>query len=128
MGDMRKNNTHWQMKKAKRTGLTELDLLRMKEIAKKHAYAMEGEAVERAFFLMLTIPLNILVNDYWSCKARKKPKGSDKTYAEEFTEAVVSLYQSWEAGVVTDNELLDLLKDYTGMDITAHWLNRKANT
>lgn len=114
------------MQKARKQGLTELDILRMKEIAKKNAYAMEAEAAEKAFFLMLTIPLNVLVNDYWSSKAKKKPKGSDKTYAEEFTESVISLYKSWENGTVSNKELLNLLKEYTGVQIDAKWMERTA--
>ena len=44
----------------------------MKEVAKKEAKKMESDAVEKAFLYMLAIPLNVLVNDYWSKTAKKK--------------------------------------------------------
>ena len=103
------------MKKAKQRGVTPLDMAKMNELARKHAKAMEQEATERAFLYMLAIPLNILVNDYWSKTAKKR--------APKFIEDVASLYQSVQDGVVTNEELADLLYEYAGVKITADWLH-----
>ena len=98
-----------QYMKAKQKGVSNIDLLRMKEIARKEANAMMDRASKRAFLTMLAIPLNVLVNDYWSKTAKKK--------APQFIEDVLSLYDSYEKGYVTDKELAQLLKDYAGVEV-----------
>ena len=108
------NKMHKQMQRAKKSGLTSADLLRMKMIAEKKSKEMEQEATERAFLYMLAIPLNVLVNDYWSKTAKKK--------APKFIEDVMSLYDSVAEGVVTEKELAKLLYDYSGVKISADWL------
>ena len=111
------NKMQQQMRKAKKQGLTPLDMLRMKAIAKNQATIMEKEAIEKAFLFMLAIPLNVLVNDYWSKTAKRK--------APKFIEDVVSLYESVQAGVVTCDDLAALLDEYADMSIEAEWLKRK---
>ena len=108
------NRTHQQMQRAKKSGLTSSDLLRMKLIAEQKTKEMEQEATERAFLYMLAIPLNVLVNDYWSKTAKKK--------ASKFIEDVISLYDSVSEGVVTEKELAKLLEDMAGIKISADWL------
>ena len=108
------NKMKKQINKAKRAGISNVDLMRMKEVAKKEAKKMEAEATDKAFMYMLAIPLNVLVNDYWSKTAKKK--------APKFIEDVISLYESVQAGVVTEKELADLLQDMAGVKIDADWL------
>lgn len=105
------------MMRARNSGLTNADVLRMREIAKKHAVAMEKEATERAFLYMLAIPLNVLVNDYWSKSAKKR--------APKFIEDVISLYEAVQAGVVSDEQLAALLDELAGVKITAEWMSKK---
>lgn len=112
------NKIHKQMKRAKKSGLTSADLLRMKMIAEKKTKEMEQTATEKAFLYMLAIPLNVLVNDNWSKTAKKK--------APKFIEDVISLYDSVCEGVVTEKELAKLLYDYAGVKITADWMDKKA--
>lgn len=114
---MKMNRTHKQMMQAKKAGLTEADLLRMKLIAQQKAKSMEKEVAEKVFLYMLAIPLNVLVNDYWSKTAKRK--------APQFIEDVMSLYDSVEKGVVTEKELADLLFEYAGVKIEADWLKAK---
>ena len=109
-----KKNVRQQMQKAKQKGMSNIDLLRMREIARKEAQKMENEATEKAFLYMLAIPLNVLVNDYWSKSAKKR--------APKFIEDVISLYESVQEGVVTDKQLADLLFDMAGVKIEADWL------
>lgn len=111
------NKMQQQMRKAKKKGYTPLDVLKMKEIAKKQAALMEQEANEKAFLFMLAIPLNVLVNDYWSKTAKRK--------APKFIEDVASLYESVQAGAVSYGELAALLDEYAGVKIEAEWLKRK---
>lgn len=105
------------MKLAKKKGLSPSEVLHMKEIARKQAALMEQEANEKAFLFMLAIPLNVLVNDYWSKTAKRK--------APKFIEDVASLYESVQAGAVSYEELADLLYEYAGVKIDAEWLKRK---
>ena len=106
-----------QVNKAKKLGMSNADLLRMREIAKKEAKKMETEATERSFLYMLAIPLNVLFNDYWQKTAKKK--------APRFIEDCCSLYEAVQQGVVTDRQLADFLQDMAGITIEAEWLNNK---
>lgn len=108
-----------QMQMAKKRGMNNVDLLRMREIAKQEAKAMQLEATEKAFLYMMAIPLNVLANDYWIKSAKKR--------APKFLEEVASLYQSVIAGVVTEQELADFLKDIAGVEIEADWLKGRRN-
>ena len=103
-----------QMQMAKKRGMSNVDLLRMREIAKQEAKAMQLEATEKAFLYMMAIPLNVLANDYWSKTAKKR--------APKFLEEVASLYECVIAGVVTDEQLADFLNDIAGVKIEADWL------
>ena len=103
------NKVKQQMKKAKRAGLTPLDLLRIKETAKKAADKAEKQATDKAFLYMLAIPLNVLVNDYWSKSAKKR--------APKFIDDVPSLYEAVQDGVVTDEQLRELLRDMAGLEV-----------
>ena len=108
------NNLQRQIKKAKKSGLTNNDLWRMKEIAKKQAQQMQNESVEMAFLFMLAIPLNVLVADYWPKAPKKK--------LEKFIDDVISLYHSVQEGVVTPQELNEFLEEMTGLTVTADWI------
>ena len=60
-----------QQIRARRMGMSNVDLLKIKESAKKAAQTMEKEATEKAFLYMLAIPLNVLFNDYCQKSAKK---------------------------------------------------------
>lgn len=111
------NKMKSQIKRARKAGMSNLDLLRIKETAKKAADRLENEATEKAFLYMLAIPLNVLVHDYWSKTAKKK--------APKFIDDVISLFESVQEGVVTDKELADLLKDMADVSIDAEWLKNR---
>lgn len=106
-----------QINRARKAGISNVDLARMKEVAKKEAKKMESDAVEKAFLYMLAIPLNVLVYDYWSKTAKKK--------APKFIEDVISLYESVQAGAVTDEELAELLNELAGVNVEAEWLKKR---
>lgn len=110
------NKVQQQMKKAKKAGMTTMDVLYMREIARKEAQKMEQTATERAFLYMLAIPLIILFEDYWQKTAKKK--------APKFIEDVASLYESVQMGVVSEQQLADSLYELAGVKIEAEWLDR----
>lgn len=106
-------NKFFQQKK--RSGLSNADLLRIDALAKR----AEGEYIEKAYLLMLAIPLNVLVTQYWSKTAKSK--------APKFIDDCLSLYESFQAGCVSYEELRDLLYEYSGVEIHAEWLKRDLN-
>lgn len=108
-----------QMRKAKQSGMSNIDILRMREIARKEAEKMENEATERAFLYMLAIPLSILFNDYWQKSAKKR--------APKFIEEVTKYYLAVQDGYVTDQELADLLFELSGVKIEAEWMKGRKN-
>ena len=77
------NKARKQHIKARNMGMSNVDLLMVKESAKKAAKTIEKEATEKAFLYMLAIPLNVLFNDYWKKSAKKR--------APKFIEDVMSL-------------------------------------
>ena len=102
------------IKNAKNKGLSNTDIYRMLQASKKTIDQARDEATEEAFLFMLAFPLNVLVNDYWSKSAKKR--------APKFIEEVISLYHSVQEGVVTKEQLADLLYDLAGVKIEADWL------
>ena len=89
-------------------------------MSKRKNRHIEDKANEKAFLYMLAIPLNILV-DQWGDEAKEK--------APEFIEEVIGLYEAVQDGVVSDDQLAELLDDIAGVKIEADWLKnrRKGN-
>ena len=108
-----------QQIRARRMGMSNVDLLMVKESAKKAAKTIEKEATERAFLYMLAIPLNVLFNDYWQKSAKKR--------APKFIEDVMRLYEAVQQGVVSDKQLADLLDELAGVKIDADWMKGNDN-
>lgn len=94
-------------------GFSDAQRAYMYGIAKQASREMEQDATERAFLYMLAIPLNVLADNGTITHDN----------ADEYIKDVVSLYKSVEAGVVSDSDLADLLKEYTGIEITADWMD-----
>lgn len=108
------NRVRSQMNRAKKAGMSSVDLLRVREAAKKEAQRMEQQATERAFLYMLAIPLNVLFNDYWEKTAKRK--------APKFIEECMKLYEAVQDGIVSEQQLAELLDDLAGVKITAEWM------
>lgn len=70
------------------------------------------EAIDTAFTLMLAIPLEVLIGDgYWAKSAKRRlPK---------FLDEVLSLYDSWNKGVLTIEELREDLWNIGGIKLQA---------
>lgn len=111
------NKAKKQINAARKKGLSPLELAQMKAIAKKHAESMEQEATEKAFVLMLAIPCLILGEDYWKKTAKKR--------IPQFVEDCASMYESFQMGVLTYQDMLDSLKEMADITIEAAWLEAK---
>lgn len=69
------------------------------------------EAVNVALTLMLALPLEVLKDKYWVKSAKRRlPK---------FLDDVLSLYDSWNKGVLTIEELREDLWNYGGIKLEA---------
>lgn len=110
-------NKNWYHVAKKRGNVSNLDLLKARQIAKEEAYKMEKEAEERALLQILAIPLNVLVADYWPKSAKRK--------APKFIRSCISLYASYRGGIVSDEELAALVEEFAGYKVTAEWLSEE---
>lgn len=113
---MAKSKRQQQIQRMRKMGFNNNQIGVVLESANKKADELQRIAKEKAFLYMLAIPLNVLVNDYWEKSAKKRiPK---------FIEDVISLYEAVQEGVVSEQQLADLLDEYAGVKIEADWLER----
>lgn len=95
-----------QAKKDKVTtyNLTQEQINQIKQEASK-------EAIDTAFTLMLALPLEVLKNKYWVKSAKRRlPK---------FLDEVLSLYENWDTGLLTIEEMREDLWEYGGIKLEA---------
>lgn len=111
---MAKSNVKNQIKKAKRNGIDMVQLAYIRESAKKHSEEMLQEAMDKAVLLNLMITCEILSHDYWEKSAKKR--------IPEFTEKHMNLLDAYQQNIVDWQQVVDDLKDITGMDFEAEWL------
>lgn len=101
------------VKKAKTFIMTaeELEKIRMQEFnrAKKLLLDKNDDLAEQILQMMLVIPTNVLIADYWPKSAKQR--------IPEFLESCMSLYQAWEQGVVTMTEMQELTEEYAGIKL-----------
>lgn len=64
------------------------------------------DGVNQAMILLLTIPLEVLINFYW---------GSDRRKIEKFTEHVLDYYEKWQDGKLDMEKLKYDLWEYGGI-------------
>ena len=102
--------------KLKKRGLNNMDIAMIKESARKAAEEAQKEAIDKAYMLMLWVPINVLAADYWEKTANKR--------IPEFTDKVASLYESVQSGTTTWEQIAEDIKRLSGWEITADWLKR----
>ena len=106
-----------QIQRLRRNGMSNLDIMKAKEIARRETQKMEAECVEKAFLYMLGVSVDVLAEVYWPKSAKKKIPG--------FINEVLSLFKSVEKGVVTEDDLLNSLKEFAGVDLKREWYEAK---
>ena len=62
---------------------------------------------DEMFKMMLVIPTNLLIEDYW--------KKSAKQRIPKFVEDCLSLYDAWTSGVVDMDEMVKMTEEYSGI-------------
>lgn len=77
---------------------------RMNRIQKAATKEKNDELAEEILKMMLVIPTNVLIADFWPKSAKKNiPK---------FVDSCISLYQAWEAGAVSMTQMQELTEEY----------------
>lgn len=64
--------THRQMMKAKQAGLSNVDLLRIKQKAKQNYNEQMQEVFDKTMLLHLYVTCDILGNEYWENQRKRK--------------------------------------------------------
>lgn len=78
---------------------------------------------DEMFKMMLVIPTNLLIEDYW--------KKSAKIRIPKFVDDCLSLYEAWTRGVVNMDEMVKLTEEYSGIKMvekdTPTWRSLRRN-
>lgn len=98
-----------QKEKTKVYNLTEVQLReyvqnRVEKVIETHQEELMDDAINTAIVLMLTLPLEVLMDHYW-------PKSYEKRIPE-FTEHVLEYYERWLNGELDINKLREDLWEY----------------
>lgn len=103
--ESRKNNATFVMTRE------ELEKIRKQEHdrARKTIRDKSDQIAEEILRMMIVIPTNVLISDYWEKTAKKRiPK---------FVEDCLSLYKSWSEGAVSMEEMQNLTEEYAGIKL-----------
>lgn len=116
-----------QIRRARRQGMSPLELLQTKQIARLEAERVCGvssevdnETADKAFLCMVAIPVSILATNYWPKSAKER--------VPKFVDEVLTLYESVQSGEVSAQSLADTLQNLANVNIEASWLDRKQDT
>lgn len=78
--------------------------------AKRQLEAQNKQTAETILRMMLIIPANVLIADYWKKSAKKR--------IPEFMKSCMDLYQAWQQGVVDIEQMQKLTEEYAGIDLS----------
>ena len=112
--ELRKNKRNEIKDNTKTYNLTKAQLNAMvreriqSELDKVKKEATE-DAVNTAMVLMLTLPLKVLMDDYWS--------GEQLEQIPEFTDKVIEYYEKWQNGELDIDKLREDLWNYAGVKL-----------
>lgn len=89
----------------------ELQKIRQQEFdrAKKLLMDRNDELTQEIWFMLLAIPANVLIADYWPKTARQR--------IPEFVEKCMNLYRAWEQGAVDMTQMQELTEEYAGVKL-----------
>ena len=97
------NTATYNLTKAQLDALVEQQICdRMKQVKEQATY----DAVNTAMVLLLTLPLEVLMDHYWQKSYEKK--------IPEFTAYVLEYYQKWQDGELDMDEMKEDLWNYAG--------------
>lgn len=93
--------------------MTEEEIMKIRkqeyDRARKTIHEKSDQIAEDILKMMIVIPTNVLISDYWEKTAKKRiPK---------FVEDCLSLYKSWSEGAVSMEEMQKLTEEYAGIKL-----------
>ena len=102
-----------EQKKKKTYVLTTEDIVKIRNEerikAKKEALEKTEQLADDILKMMLVIPVNVLISDYWEKSAKKRiPK---------FVDDCLSLYENWINGHVSMEEMQKLTEEYADIKL-----------
>ena len=77
--------------------------------ARKTIHEKSDQIAEDILKMMIVIPTNVLINDYWQKTAKKR--------IPQFVDDCLSLYKSWVEGNVSMEEMQNLTEEYAGIKL-----------
>ena len=93
--------------------MTEEEIMKIRkqeyDRARKMIHEKSDQIAEDILKMMIVIPTNVLINDYWQKTAKKR--------IPQFVDDCLSLYQSWSSGAVTMDEMQKLTEEYAGIKL-----------
>lgn len=103
-----------EQKKKKATFImTEEEIMKIRkqeyDRARKTIHEKSDQIAEDILKMMIVIPTNVLINDYWQKTAKKR--------IPQFVEDCLSLYKSWAGGNVSMEEMQNLTEEYAGIKL-----------
>ena len=89
----------------------ELEKIRKQEYdrARKTIQDKSDQIAEDILKMMIVIPTNVLINDYWEKTAKKR--------IPQFVEDCMDLYKAWSEGIVSMEEMQELTEEYAGIKL-----------
>lgn len=107
------------LKKLKKGGFNPLQIATIDSILKEAQTNVEQEYTQKSFLMMLAIPLNVLISEWGEENEDTKDKAS------AFIEECLSLVNSYSSDSISYRDLADYVKEYSGLEFTAEWLEDK---
>ena len=93
--------------------MTEEEIMKIRkqeyDRARKMIHEKSDQIAEDILKMMIVIPTNVLINDYWQKTAKKR--------IPQFVEDCLSLYKSWVEGNVSMEEMQNLTEEYAGIKL-----------
>lgn len=93
--------------------MTEEEIMKIRkqeyDRARKTIHEKSDQIAEDILKMMIVIPTNVLINDYWQKTAKKR--------IPQFVDDCMSLYQSWIEGTVSMEEMQNLTEEYAGIKL-----------
>lgn len=109
------------LKKLRKGGFNPLQIATIDSILKEAQTNVEQEYTQKSFLMMLAIPLNVLISEWGEENEDTKDK------ATAFVEECLSLVDSYSSDSISYRDLADYVKEYSGLEFSAEWLEDKIN-
>lgn len=109
----RRRNDRNKKKSVKTYNMTAESLASLREAeyqkARKDIMGKVDDVYRQIFVMMLAIPTNILISDYW--------KKSSKKRIPKFVDECLNLYEAWMSGAVDVGDMVDMVEEYAGIKL-----------